>query len=452
MLEQLSPPSMKPWQWVFFAAVFAAAFLLRVHDLSRIFLWLDETDLFNESIYGNHHRSLLDFAFGTRNGTTQSWGWSAIFWIVTRAFGPSIAVARMPAVLVNTAGVALLFALVYRLLPESSVNRFWPALFAAIFAAISVVQMNYSQQTYPYGATPFLALAVMLARFEVRAAAGVEWKATPRLFRAVTLYTAAISLSFCVHASAALIPALSMAVIGFGALQGLRSQTGQERKRLLRWAAASGVIIVCAAALGAKNPKYGYRPYLADYYEAPSLHAIPNLLLHAYGLGSYALNLFYNPALYFPNRLNPAILPLVLICILGWGLALWGQFGREIRHLAVFSAAAIALPASLSSLRVFPFGGVRQLLFLGPFLMAFAALGLYSLRANRFAKYMGLAAAGACRVHRRRAKLVANRLACPFRRSWFSVSQRKILCESRTNSWRRKNRFVAVAAQNGRLL
>ena len=203
---------------------------------------------------------------------------------------------------------------------------------------------------------------------------------------------------------------------------------------------------------GAKNPKYGYRPYLADYYEAPSLHAIPNLLLHAYGLGSYALNLFYNPALYFPNRLNPAILPLVLICILGWGLALWGQFGREIRHLAVFSAAAIALPASLSSLRVFPFGGVRQLLFLGPFLMAFAALGLYSLRANRFAKYMGLAAAGACRVHRRRAKLVANRLACPFRRSWFSVSQRKILCESRTNSWRRKNRFVAVAAQNGRLL
>jgi len=169
------------------------------------FLWLDETDLFNESIYGNHHRSLLDFAFGTRNGTTQSWGWSAIFWIVTRAFGPSIAVARMPTVLVNTAGVALLFALVYRLLPESSVNRFWPALFAAIFAAISVVQMNYSQQTYPYGATPFLALAVMLARFEVRAAAGVEWKATPRLFRAVTLYTAAISLSFCVHASAALI-------------------------------------------------------------------------------------------------------------------------------------------------------------------------------------------------------------------------------------------------------
>ena len=159
MLEQSSPPRMKPWQWVVFAAVVAAAFLLRVHDLSRIFLWLDETDLFNESIYGNHHRSLLDFAFGTRNGTTQSWGWSAIFWIVTRAFGPSIAVARMPAVLVNTAGVALLFALVYRLLPESSVNRFWPALFAAIFAAIFEVQMNYSQQTYPYGATPFLAFA-----------------------------------------------------------------------------------------------------------------------------------------------------------------------------------------------------------------------------------------------------------------------------------------------------
>jgi hypothetical protein len=381
---------MKPWQWAALLAVFAAAFLLRVHDVSRIFLWLDEGDMFNEWVYSDHPKSLVDFALTTRDATTVTWGWPAVIWIVSRTFGSTIGTARIPTLVANTAGVALLFALVYQLLAGFVGDRFWPALFAAIFAGISVVQLDYGQRAYPYGVTPFAALAVLVGHFEILRATGADgWKATPRLLRALLLYTLAIVFSFCMHASATLIPAISMAAIAYRALKGLRSN-GWDKKIAL-WGAVSAGAILAAAALNIKNPKYGYRPYLADYYLPLSFASIPKLLAHAYALATYHLNLFYNAALYYPDRLNAAVLPLVLICVFGWWLAALRKFGEEFRHLALLSAAAVALPAALSLVKVFPFGGVRQLLFLGPLLMAFAALGFYALRANAFTKFAAIA-------------------------------------------------------------
>jgi hypothetical protein len=420
MYDPLSASRLKVWQWAVFAAVVAAALVLRAHAVSRIFLWLDETDVFNEWVYGAHHKSLVDFAFTTRNLTTLTWGWPAIVWISARSLGGTVGAARFPTLLVNTAAVPLLFALVYRLLAGFR-SRFWPALFAAVFLAISVIQMDYAQRTYPYGALAFAAVAVLLGHFEILRATCDGWKRhragaalaqsgkptlpaapgsvvprvsaepTPQLFRAIALYTAAIVFSFCAHPSAALIPAISMTVISYSAL---RSRIWEQRKVLL-WTAAAGLLIVAAALSNVKNPKYGFRPYLADYYTPLSLSSIPTLLLHAYGLATYQLNLFYNSALYYPDRLNLAVLPLVLMCVFGWQLAARGKFGAEFRHLALFGAVALLLPVALSLVKVFPFGGVRQLLFLGPFLMAFVALGFYALRASAFAKILGIAAAGA---------------------------------------------------------
>ena len=390
MREPLLASKLKLWQWAVFAAVVAAALVLRAHAVSRIFLWLDETDLFNEWVYGAHHKSLVDFALTTRNLTTLTWGWPAIVWISARSLGGTVGAARFPTLLVNAAAVPLLFALVYRLLAGFR-SRFWPALFAAVFLVISVVQLDYAQRTYPYGALAFAAVAVLLGHFGILHATSDGWKPTPQLIRAIALYTAATVFSFCAHPSAALIPAISMTVISYSAL---RSRIWEQRKVLL-WTAAAGLLIVAAALSNVKNPKYGFRPYLADYYTPLSLSAIPKLLLHAYGLATYQLDLFYNSALYYPDRLNLAVLPLVLMCVFGWQLAARGKFGAEFRHLALFAAVALLLPAALSLVKVFPFGGVRQLLFLGPFLMAFVALGFYALRANAFAKILGIAAAGA---------------------------------------------------------
>jgi hypothetical protein len=87
------------------------------------------------------------------------------------------------------------------------------------------------------------------------------------------------------------------------------------------------------------------------------------------------------------------VLLLVLLCILGWFLAARGKFGTELRHLSWLAVAAMSMPALLSLLRVFPFGGVRQCLFLNPFLLTFTALGFYALRVHPVTRVLGIAAA-----------------------------------------------------------
>ncbi|HLH44321.1 MAG TPA: hypothetical protein VKV74_15130, partial [Bryobacteraceae bacterium] len=390
MREPLSESKLKVWQWIVIAAVAALALLLRAHDVSRIFLWLDETDVFNEWVYGAQHKSLADFAITTRNLTTLTWGWPAIVWISARWLGGTVGAARLPTLIVNAAAVPLAFALVYRLLAGFQ-SRFWPALFCAVVLAISVVELDYAQRTYPYGALAFAALAVLLGHFEILRATSDGWKPTPELFRAIALYAAAIAFSFCAHPSAALIPAISMTAIAYCAW---RSRIWEDRKLRL-WTSAAGLLIGIAALSNVKNPKYGFRPYLADYYTPLSISSIPKVLLHAYGLATYQLDLFYNSALYYPDRLNLIVLPLVLMCIWGWQFALRGKFGAGFRHFARLGAAALLLPAALSLVKVFPFGGVRQLLFLAPFLAAFTALGFYALRGNAFTKMLSTAAAGA---------------------------------------------------------
>ncbi len=382
------------WRWGMLAAIFLGGLLLRAHNVSRIFLWLDETDMFNEYVYGGHHKSLVDFALATRDATTVTWGWPGIIWIVSRTFGPTIGMARMPTVLVSAAGILVLFFLIYELLPRNFPgNRFWPAIFAALFAAVSIVQLEYSQRTYPYGAAPCLAAAILLAHFQILRAVAGGWKYSPKLFRAIALYTAVVGIALCIHASLALLPAISVGFLFVSAAPELYRQSWAERWKVLRLALGAGAILACAALLNAKNPKYGFRVYLANYYAAPSLRSIPKLLLHAYDLATYHLNLFFNPALYWPEGLNAALLPLVLLCILGWILAASGKFGPHARQFAFLGLAAVVLPAILSVLKMFPFGGVRQSLYLSPFFLAFAAFGFYALRYNFLTRVLAVALA-----------------------------------------------------------
>src|SRR5579863_1322534 len=152
------------WQWATIALIIVVSFLLRAYDLSRIFIWLDETDFFNEYLYHNPTKPLIDFAVTTKNATTNTWGWPAIIWVACRMFGATIGVARGPSVVVGTAAVLFLFVLVYQMLPSALAGRrFVPAIFAAGLAAVAMPQMEFSQRTYPYGATPFLATAFLIA-------------------------------------------------------------------------------------------------------------------------------------------------------------------------------------------------------------------------------------------------------------------------------------------------
>jgi hypothetical protein len=379
------------WRWGLLAAVVVCGFLLRAYHISRIFLWLDEMDMFNEYVYGQHPKSLVDFALYTRDATTVTWGWPGLIWIVSHVFGATIGVARMPTMLVSSAGVLLLFVLIYQILPRDfRGNRFWPALFAAAFTAISIMQLEHAQRTYPYGAIPCVATLILLAHFQVMRAASPAWKYSPGLFRAIVVYTGAAALAFCIHNSLDLLFAISAGFLCYSAAPHLLRQSWPERWKVLRPAIGAGAIVVCAALLNAKNPKYGFRVYLENYYGTLSPRAIPKLLMHAYDLLTYHLNVVYNPSLYWPERLNPILLPLVALCLFGWVMAAIGKFGSRVRQLAAMAMAGVAIIAALSLVRIFPFGGVRQTLFLTPFFLTFAALGFYSLRGHMVTRVLGI--------------------------------------------------------------
>jgi hypothetical protein len=71
-------------------------------------------------IFGNPHQHLLQYAIGTRDATTNTWGWPAITLCVTcQLFGATLQISRMQAVIAGTAMVVAMFFLVYRLIPDS---------------------------------------------------------------------------------------------------------------------------------------------------------------------------------------------------------------------------------------------------------------------------------------------------------------------------------------------
>lgn len=376
------------WPWLALAALIAAALMLRLHDLSRIFLWLDETDFFNEHLFGAHPESLPAFALGARDATTNTMGWPAIIWIVCHLFGTTLSAARAGAVIAGTAAVGLIFLLVYRLLsPVLGTRRFIASFVAAVLAATSVAQIDFSQRTYPYGATTFAAAALIIAHFELLKALTNRAK---RLEASAALYTCAAVFAVFIHPSLDVLLGISIIFLLIHAVR--------ERARFLRAACWMVPILGLAVWWNAKNPNLGHRLYLPQYYHQPDsiagfIRVIPRLAGHAYDLIAYHLNLFYNASLYWPEKINWALFPLVLLCLTGWAFAWSGRFGVPARHAAKLALAITAALALLSMKGLYPFGGVRQTLFLSPFLFAFTGLGALLLLQSRMMRIGATAAA-----------------------------------------------------------
>ena len=384
------------WRWFLLAAVVVGAAALRSGHLADVFLWVDETDFFNDKIFGNSPQPLLQYAIETRDATTNTWGWPAILWVTCRIFGTTLKIARTPGMIAGTAMVLAMFFLIYRILgPSFPGNRYVPALAGSVLAAIAMPQMEFSQRTYPYAAAPFAGAAVLLVHLHLYRVLTESELAATRLRTAMAWYTAIVSFAICIHPSLNILAALSLLFLAIEIRRLWPGTAAVVRKQTLRWSVSGAAIILAFVLLNRKNPKFGYRPYLVQYYHPASLRSIPKILFHLYDLGTYHLNLFYNPALYWPERLNILILPLVILCVAGWWLAAARKFGPLARQLARLGGAVVTVIAALSFFKLFPFGGVRQTLFLSPFLLAFTVLGIYSLCANRTTRAFAIAMATA---------------------------------------------------------
>jgi hypothetical protein len=211
----------------------------------------------------------------------------------------------------------------------------------------------------------------------------------------VGLYTLAGVFALFVHPSLILLLAVSAAFLVVTAAREFLWRQSERRGAFIKTVLAAGLVLGCAALVNAKNPKYGHRIYLPQYYHPLSWHSIPVLAGHAYDVFTYHLNLFYNHSLYWPEQVNWVLLPLVVVCLFGWWLVGSGKLGTQARQLAQLGLALIGTLAILSVVGIFPFGGVRQTLLLGPFLLTFAGLGAYALRRHRVTRILAIVAATA---------------------------------------------------------
>lgn len=293
----------------------------------------------------------------------------------------------MASVIAGTLAIPAVFAILFFVLRRGGAeNPLLPSLLAGLAVAISINQIELSQRLYAYGATTLFSALLVLAHLMVVDCLNKPAGRLPGFSMSMLFYAAAGGLALSVN------PGLMLAVLVSGLMlaclivKEMRRRWAGEGWEIFATASLAFLVLFFSALLNLKNPKYGYRYYMEPYYYRLDWGIPWFLLSHAYDLLTYHLNLFYDSALYWPLRLNPALLPLVILCVVGWTTAALGHFGRLPRHLAALSFFAVCIPALLSIARIYTFGGDRRSLFLSPFLFAFAGLGLY--RALRI-KWLG---------------------------------------------------------------
>jgi hypothetical protein len=388
------------WQIAAVAGLTLFALILRLFDISKVFLWADEAGFFNQNIFGPHPKGLIAYAWGLKEdpATTNTWLWPGVMWLSCRVFGATVTAARIPFAIVGAITIPAVFSLIWTLIPTASSKRRFAAAFAgAAVAAFSIVQLDFSQRVFPYAAVPFASCAIIIAHLRLLDALQGKGPLDSEAWRVFALYCAAGVLGLCTHPSLALLIGASGLLLFAGAAVNWRRFAPGARRQIVWLTAACALILAGAAAMNQKNPRGGTHSYLAAYYHAFSIRGVAKLGVHVYDLAAYHLNLFYNTSLYWPERPNPALAPLILVCGLGWAAAALGRMGRPARRLAWLAAATIAMTALLSTmaLRLFPFGGVRQTMFLCPFLFAFTAFGFYYLLQFRGLKIGAVAIAAA---------------------------------------------------------
>jgi hypothetical protein len=311
-------------------------------------------------------------------------------WASAKLFGPTPGGARAASVIAGTLAIPAVFLIVYlALLRGSAVKPFLPSLLAALITTICINQIELSQRLYAYGATPLFSAAVILAHLNVVATLRGADRPLGQLNLALLLYAIAGGTALCINPSLMLAVFVSGAVLGWMLLgEMLRSRAG-HRLGLLSLAGLTALVLFFSALLNLKNPKYGFRYYTKQYYHALDLGAPWFLVRQAYDLLTYNLNLFYDSALYWPQKGNPVLLALVAVCVVGWAAAAAGRFGKMARHLAALGFFAVSVPAVFSILQIYTFGGDRRSLYLSPFIFAFTALGFYLVGSIRGLRWIG---------------------------------------------------------------
>lgn len=362
-------------------------FALRLYNLEEIYLWHDETDWFDEQIYDGNTVGWRRYAALKAQEHSVGPAWPMIVGLGSRLFGRDIAGSRMTSVLIGTAQIAAIFLLLYLAMRDSHHPPFLPAAIAACLTAISIVPLDFSQRLLPYVAVPFLSTLILLSHLAIHKQLKQDVIAIPAISILGLVYAVICSFSLAIHLSIVIVIGSSFLLLAYEFLASLKRLNPETRNTL---------IIICALVivpigitflfswLHLSPDQTSYRPYLNNYYHSSDIGVAKFIALQVYDLLTYNLNLFYNEELYWPRTLNLLLTPLVAVTLLGWVVAVYGSHGSSVKNLGVFAILCLILIVAMSIINKWPLGGVRQNLFITPFIYSFSAIGIYTLLHNKF--------------------------------------------------------------------
>lgn len=369
--------------------IVALAAALRLRGLDRHFFWFDEGLLLNLDLL---HTGVHRFVLTVWHTTTYNPGWALVVWLTTRAAGVTLWSARLPSCVAGVLNVALIYPTARALKLDRPTG-----LAASLLSALAWPQVEYSQQILPYAGVPLLTTLMLwtLARLDREDPA--------RFARAARLCGPVLALVCTLDVAnhnsfLMLVPFLGLALLVIAARHGLTWSSPEQRRAVVPLVACFGWVVAVSLFFYLPKRGEGYRVYLDPYYlatfrdhtmgygpfaDAFYKQGVPraNLVLDALYFGaSRTYDTFvYAVDLFSPLYVTAAwgLVAAVPVGLAAWGLvaALRGKPSAPLRWVAFGLVVTLATLFGLSTVRLYPYGGIRQLLFLSPLVILLTAAG-----------------------------------------------------------------------------
>ena len=320
--------------------VLAIGGALRVYHLGHRSLWFDE------ALTANSSRGTLTHMMEAQRARGSAPVVHPYILYLVEKVGDSAVAVRMPSVLASLLAVFMMLVMVL-----AKVNRNG-ALFAAAILAVSASQVRYAQEVREYS------LAVLFATLLIYCL--LKWEATgSRNRHPVLLYGILFFVPF-VQYGVVLLAAAVLITIVLCLL--LATDTRFRISHLIVGSASLGAGALLSFFLTVRyqfHPGQGQWYLAANYYDSKTMSILRYLGSNSVGLLSF----------FIPGQLVSFcfIIAAVIFCV---------ARARERRFdpltLVVFASLAITFCASV--VKLYPYGGVRQCLFLAPGLILFAGV------------------------------------------------------------------------------
>lgn len=329
----------------------AAFVLLTIAAALRMYHLGDRSLWFDEALTANTSRSTLTHMIeATRSRGSAPVVHPYVLYLVEKV-GRSAEAVRLPSVLASLMAVFMMLAMV-----RTKISQY-AALFSAAILAVSASQVRYAQEVREYSLSVLFATVLIYCL--------LRWEAVgSRDHHPVMLYAALFFAPLIQY---------GLVLFAFAVLSTIVLRLLLARDTSFRFThAVIGAVFLAAGGLSSLvlTLRYQFQPgkgqwYLASNYFDPKTTS----LLHFLGNNSKGLLSFF-----IPGQIVAAcfVIAAVIFCI---AQALNRKF--DLITLLAFTSVAITACASLAKL--YPYGGIRQCLFLAPGLILFAGVAFADL-------------------------------------------------------------------------